>query len=149
MDKATIISLVSAIASVVCAAIAGISAWLSYKFKREDGKAELEKELNRILEISVQYPRFEYAPFTEDWNNKRGKDDENYLRYDVYCNMIYNFLHHVYDYYGGDKQKIEDYVDVKSWIRLHKQNWQNPVDDNENIDGYDEPFRMFINSYLK
>lgn len=148
MDKATIISLVSAIASVVCAAIASISAWLSYKFKREEGKAELDKELNRILEISVTYPRFEYAPFTGDWNNKRGKDDEEYLRYDIYCNMIYNFLHHVYDYYGSDKNKIEGYVDVKSWIRLHRQNWLNPVDDNENIDGYDEPFRKFINSYL-
>ena len=25
---------------------------------------------------------------------------------------------------------------------------QNPTDENENIDGYDEPFRQFINSYL-
>lgn len=144
----TTIALIAAIAAVVSALFAGVSAYLAYRFKREDGKAELEKELNRILEIGVQYPCFEYAPFTNDWINHRGKDDETYLRYDIYCNMIYNFIHHVYEYYGGDKKKIENYVDVKSWIRMHKQNWQNPTDENENIDGYDEPFRQFINSYL-
>ncbi len=147
MSDATI-SLISAVASVACAAVAVVSAYLSYRFKKEDGKAELEKELNRILEIGVQYPHFEYKPFTSDWLSHRGKDDEIYLRYDIYCNMIYNFLHHVFEYYDGDKRKIEGYVDVKSWIRLHKQNWQYPADDNENIDGYDEPFRQFINSYL-
>lgn len=145
----TTIALVSTTASVVCAIIAGISAYFSYRFKREDGRADLEKELNRILELGVMYPHFEYAPFTKDWVNQRGKDNEKYLRYDIYCNLIFNFLHHVYEYYDGDKEKIEAYVDVKSWIRMHKQNWQHPVDDNENIDGYDKPFRDFINSYIQ
>lgn len=142
------IALISAVASVACAIIAGVSAYLSYRFKLNDGKMELERELNRILEIGVQYPHLEYAPFTKDWVCHRGKDDEKYLRYDIYCNLIYNFLHHVYEYYDGDKKKIESYVDVKSWIRLHKENWLNPTDENENIDGYDEQFRQFVNSYL-
>lgn len=147
MDSTTI-ALIAAIAAVVSAVFAGVSACLSYRFQREDGKAELERELNRILEIGVQYPHFEYEPFTKDWINHRGEDDEKYLRYDIYCNLIYNFLHHVYEYFSGDKEKIEGYVDVKSWVRMHKQNWQNPADENENVDGYDEPFRKFINSYL-
>ena len=46
MSDATI-SLISAVASVACAAVAVVSAYLSYRFKKEDGKAELEKELNR------------------------------------------------------------------------------------------------------
>ena len=143
-----IVTLVACGASVVSAVVAIVSAFLAYRFKRADGKAELEKELNRILEISIQYPHFEYQPFTNDWDNHRGKDDIIYLRYDIYCNLLFNFLHHVYEYYGGDRKKIEDYVDVRTWIRLHRQNWLHPVDENENIDGYDQPFRTFVNSYL-
>ena len=43
------IALIAAIASVAGAVIAGVSANLAYRFKRKDGKMELEKELNRIL----------------------------------------------------------------------------------------------------
>lgn len=142
------IALIAAIAAVASAIIAAVSAYLSYRFKRADGKAELERELDRILELGIQYPRFEYAPFTNDWENHRGEDNEIYLRYDIYCNLLFNFLHHVFEYYKGNKEKIEDYVDVKTWIRMHKQNWLHPNNENENIDGYDEPFREFINSYL-
>lgn len=148
MDNSAI-ALVSALASVVCAIISGISAYLSYYYKRSDDKADLGRELNRILEICVQYPHFEYPPFTNDWLNHRGADNEIYLRYDTYCNLIYNYLYHVYKYYGGKKEKIEQYIDVRNWIRLHKQNWQHPTDANENIDAYDEEFRQFINSYLQ
>ena len=55
-----IISLITCIIAAISALIAGISAYLAYCFKRADGKAELEKELDRILEIGIQYPRFEY-----------------------------------------------------------------------------------------
>lgn len=148
MDPNTI-SLITCITAAISALIAGISAYLAYRFKRADGKAELEKELDRILEIGIQYPRFEYEPFTSDWVNHRGEDNDIYLRYDIYCNLLFNFLHHVFEYYDGKKEKIENYVDVRTWIRMHRQNWEHPIADNENVDGYDQPFRDFINSYLR
>ena len=98
MDPNTI-SLITCITAAISALIAGISAYLAYRFKRADGKAELEKELDRILEIGIQYPRFEYEPFTSDWVNHRGEDNDIYLRYDIYCNLLFNFLHHVFEYY--------------------------------------------------
>lgn len=143
------VAFISAIASVVCAITAGVSAYLSYYFKQSDKKDALDKELNRILDIVVQYPYFEYTYFTNDWINHREENDEKYLRYDIYCNMVYNFLHHVFVFYNGRKNLIEEYIDVKSWIRVHKQNWQYPRDSNENIDGYDDAFRNFINSYIQ
>ena len=143
------IALIAAIAAVASAVIAAVSAYLSYRFKRADGKAELERELDRILELGIQYPRFEYAPFTNDWENHRGEDNDIYLQYDIYCNLLFNFLHHVYEYYNGKKEKIEEYVDVRTWIRMHRQNWEHPVDESENVDGYDQKFRDFINSYLR
>lgn len=65
------IALIAAIAAVASAVIAAVSAYLAYRFKRADGKAELEKELDRILELGIQYPRFEFAPFTNDWVQHR------------------------------------------------------------------------------
>ncbi len=42
---------IAAIAAVASAVIAVVSAYLAYQFNRADGKAELERELDRILEI--------------------------------------------------------------------------------------------------
>lgn len=108
--ESDIIALIAAVAAVASAVIAAVSAYLAYRFKRADGKAELERELDRILELGIQYPRFEYAPFTNDWVNHRGEDNDIYLRYDIYCKLIFNFIHHVYKYYNGKKEKIEDYI---------------------------------------
>ena len=148
MDAGTV-SLISCTIAAISAIVAIISAYLSYRFKRQDRKADLERELNRILEIGIQYPRFEFEDFTKDWINHRGLDDEAYLRYDIYCNLLFNFLHHVYEFYGGNQNKIESYIDIKTWIRVHRYNWQNSAVVYENVDGYDESFRTFINSYLE
>ncbi|MDR2652772.1 MAG: hypothetical protein LBC68_10760 [Prevotellaceae bacterium] len=144
----TIISSVSAIA-------AAISAFFSYKnskttlnlFEKEKYE-KLKEELNKIIEISIRYPYVESKNFTSKWLEYKESDDERYLRYDMYCNRFYNHLHNICEHFNYDKQKIEDFVDVKSWIRLHKLNWLNPVDENENIDGYDKQFRDYINLYL-
>jgi predicted transcriptional regulator len=143
------------IASLISAIAAAVSAYFSCKnskttlnlFEKEKYE-KLKEELNKIIEISIKYPYVESKNFTSKWLEYKESDDEQYLRYDMYCNRFYNHLHNVCEHFDYDKQKIEDFVDVKSWIRLHKLNWQNPVDDNENIDGYDKPFRDYINSYL-
>jgi hypothetical protein len=146
---------ITVIISVISAIAAAISAYFSYKnskttlnlFEKEKYE-KLKDELNRIIEISIEYPYVESKLFTSKWLEYRESDDEKYLRYDMYCNRFYNHLHNVCEYFKYDKKKIEDFVDVKSWIRLHKLNWSNPVDENENVDGYDKEFRDFINSYL-
>jgi hypothetical protein len=118
-----------------------------FLYKKEKRK-ELTDELNKIIEIAIIYPYVESKNFTSKWEANKDSDDEKYLRYDMYCNRLYNHLHNVCKFFKYNKQKIEDFVDIKTWIRIHRQNWLNPVDENENIDGYDKKFRDFINSYL-
>lgn len=141
--------LISTIAAAISAICAAVSSIMTYRLYRKNKLQKLDDRLNKILEIAVQYPYVEDADFTSQWVEMKNASDERYMRYDIYCNLLFNFLAAVYDYFGGKKSEIENYVDVKSWIRLHKQNWQYPVDPNENIDGYSDDFRNFINSYIQ
>ena len=143
---------VSTIAAMIAAINGAISAKLSKKsldtslelFKKEKEEKLVDK-LNKILEIAIQYPYMESRPFTSKWVQFKDSEDERYLRYDMYCNLIFNYIEDVYTFFDHDKKKIEDFIDdIKFWIRLHKYNWQNPVIESENIDAYKEDFRSFI-----
>lgn len=136
------------IISVISLIVAISSVLFSVRKDKKERYERLNAELNKLIEIAIQYPYVESKRFTSKWSENKDSDDEKYLRYDMFCNRLYNHLHNVCIFFDYDKQKIEDFVDVKSWIRLHKQNWLNPVDENENIDGYDKQFRDFINSYI-
>jgi hypothetical protein len=153
--KTEIYQLLSVIVVAIGAIAAAISAYHSSKsskitlelFKKEKLE-KLNDDLNRILELGIQYPYLESKTFTQKWNDFKSTEDERYLRYDIYCNFIFNYLQNVWLHFEQDKTKVEDFVDIKTWIRIHKQNWLSPIDDNENIDGYSVEFRQFINSYL-
>jgi hypothetical protein len=158
MNTASIITISLGAVSAIAAAI---SAYLSYKSSKitlelfqKEKFIKLEDELSKVIEIAIAYPYVESKSFTYMWNNYKEngatdeKENEQYLRYDMYCNLLYNHLLHAFIFFEHDKQKIENFVDIKSWIRLHKQNWLNPVEDNENIDGYSKEFRDFISSYI-
>jgi len=150
-----IISLISIIIAAIGSTAAAISAYhsarsskITLELYKKEKKEKLIDELNKILEIGIEYPYLENKNFTNKWNEQKNSDNENFIRYDMYCNLVYNFIHKTCNYYSYNKEFIEDFIDVKNWIRTHKQNWLNPVEENENIDGYDEEFRKFINSYL-
>lgn len=131
------------------ALFAAISSWQSYRIARKTKLNQLEKDLEDILKLAIEYPYMESKKFTNEWDNNKNSDDERYLRYDIYCNIVYNFIVRVYEYYKGDKLKIERFIDIKNWVNLHSQNWKNPVEPNENSEGYDIVFQKYINSYLK
>ena len=134
--------------AAISAIAAAISSYQTLSLYKKEKREKLVERLNKILEIGIEYPYLESKEFTSKWNQFRLSDKEEYLRYDMYCNLIFNFLNDVWQKCENDKQKVEDFVDIKSWIRLHKNNWLNPVEENENIDGYSLEFRNFINSYI-
>lgn len=140
--------LISTIAAAISAVFAAVSSIMTYSQYRKERLQKLNDRLDKILEIGIQYPYVENANFISRWVEMKDSQDEQYLRYDMYCNLLFNYLVAVYDYYNADKNKIEKFVDVKSWVRLHQLNWKYPVDPNENIDGYSLEFRNFINSYI-
>jgi len=144
-----IIAAIGSIAAAISAYYSANSSKITLELYKKEKKEKLIDELNKILEIGIQYPYLESKQFTLKWNENRKTNDEKYLRYDMYCNLLFNYLHHVCIHFNYDKDNIETFVDVKTWIRIHKQNWLYPTDENENIDGYSQEFRQFINSYLK
>lgn len=121
---------------------------INQRYRNKDKADSLDNRLDSIIHIGIEYPYLEDKQFTKEWNDKKDSHEERYLRYDNYCNIVFNFLHSVCEHYDYDKRKIENYIDIKNWMRTHQDNWKNPVDVYENVDGYDEKFRNFINSYL-
>lgn len=120
---------------------------------RINRKENLDARLAALLALTVQYPYLEHRSITEGWSKwkkeNNGKYDERFNRYDQFANMLFNYLVDVYDFYDKDQQKIDDYLDVKGWVRIHRQIWEDPLDPHENVDGYSPAFRSFINSYIK
>jgi hypothetical protein len=139
ITAAAIATLISALTS------ACMTLWLTTTNK----KKSLDDQLDAILKIAIQYPYLESDAFAVEWKADFNKDDEKYLRYDVYCNLLFNFLSRVASYYKYDKVKIENYIAIKDWVRLHGKCWKNPTSAYENVDSYEKKFVDFINSYLK
>jgi hypothetical protein len=152
VEISVIVASISAFAAFLSALFSAINIFMTRSFFVKNKKQELTNELNKIIEISIEYPYVEDRDFAKNWSKyKNGELVEQkieYLRYDMFCNRLYNHLHNVAEYYKYNKDKIENFVDIKSWVRIHKLNWQNPTDENENIDGYGQKFKDLINSYL-
>jgi hypothetical protein len=113
----------------------------------------LDKQLDDILKIAVTYPYLETKKFCETWDVKKaeeGEDIEKYQRYNVFCNLVFNYLSRLAEYCNYDLECIQkQHINMKEWVRLHQKNWQNPLNDpNENIDSYDKKFVSLINTCL-
>lgn len=139
LTAAAIATLISAMTS------AAITLWIN----RSNKKKNLDDQLDTLLKLALQYPYLESDHFTLSWTSGFDKSNEKYLRYDVYCNLLFNFIYRVAKHYKYNVKKIEDYVGMKHWIRTHCKNWQDPASKYENVDSYDKKFVDFINTYLK
>ncbi len=135
----------AAIATVISAAT---SAVVTLYINRSNKMKYLDDQLDALLKIAIQYPYLENPEFIKTWNdNKKSRKDE-YLRYDIYCTLLFNYLSRIATHFNYDIDKIENYVAAKDWVRLHKDYWVNPVETFENIDSYDIKFKNLIMKYL-
>lgn len=128
---------------------AATSATVTLLINRSNKLKHLDDQLDDILKIAVQYPYLESSSFTKTWNDKKDTEEEEYLRYDLYCTLLFNYLARLSSYFKYDKKKIDDYVAAKDWVRLHKDYWNNPYDTYENVDSYNKEFKELINEYIK
>lgn len=136
----------AAIATLISAAT---SATVSYLVTKSNKKRSIDDQLDGILKIAVQYPYLESRSFTERWTSKHDDDDERMLRYDMYCNMLFNYLARLSDHFGYNEEKIENFLAMKSWVRLHRKNWLDPREAYENVDSYGESFVKLMNKYTQ
>jgi hypothetical protein len=136
----------AAIATLISSCVATIVTLL---INKNNSVKNLNDQLDDIIKIAIQYPYLESPGFTNTWNENKGKDDEKYLRYENYCTLIFNYLERLCKFYKFDKSKIENFMNVKDWIRLHKDCWYNPSITFENANGYSKKFKETIDSYIK
>ncbi|WGE67051.1 hypothetical protein NYR77_08680 [Actinobacillus equuli subsp. haemolyticus] len=145
-DTTMISALISIVITIVTTIVMeGIT---SNKQKEEN----LKGQFNEILKISIEHPYLEYKEFCEQWNpdSLSGDNFEKYVRYDNYAVLVFNHLEDVCKFYGYDEEKIKDnHVDIKNWLRLHKQIWKKPLGgEYENIDGYSKEFKNFVEKLI-
>lgn len=113
----------------------------------------LNKQLDEILKIAITYPYLETKSFCNTWlpeKAEKGDDIEKYQRYNVFCNIVFNYLANLAEYCQYDLECIQsNHVNMKDWVQLHQENWKNPLNNpNENIESYDEKFQQLIKECL-
>lgn len=136
----------AAIATIISATT---SATVTLILAKLNSKKHLDDQLDAILKIAVQYPYLESKEFADQWTSKYDREDEKFLRYEVYCTLVFNFLSRLSAFYKFEEKKIENHLAAKSWARLHGKYWTDPSEAYENVDSYDDPFVKLIDGYLK
>ena len=136
----------AAIATIISSCVATI---VALRINKSNAKKALNDQLDGIIKIAIQYPYLENTAFANTWTTNRNSEDEKYLRYDNYCTLVFNYLFRLCEHYNFDKVEIEKHLNVRDWIRVHKECWENPSTPFENADGYSKEFKKFIEAYLK
>jgi hypothetical protein len=160
MDAKVVILTISLIVSN------GISIWLYIKNKEATKKLyldskvqekikDLHDKLFQIQTISINNPYLEDKKFIEGWNNFKDKyhndysnlieeNKKNYLRYEQYCEMIFNLISNAYNI-----NCLENEIEFKAWSRSHKEWWKNPLEDHSNRDIYGNYLSDIIDTWIK
>jgi len=133
----------ASIATVISSTVATL---LSLYLNNKTTIRYLNDQLDEIIKISIQYPYLESELFTSKWDPNDLSDE--YIRYENYCTLMFNFLERFCKYYRYDDEKIRVKLNVRSWVRIHKEYWLKPSTPYDNIDSYDKQFRQLINNYL-
>lgn len=136
----------AAIASVVSSAVATT---VAVKINKSNAKKSLDDQLDNILKISIQYPYLENTAFTATWKENINSDDEKYIRYELYCTLVFNFMERMCKFYKFKHNKISAHVNLRGWASIHKCCWLFPSDPVEHAEGYHPAFRKLINDYIK
>jgi len=147
MDYNAISTLVSALISGLVAFL--VCQWQVSKVKQSSEEARLNEQLFNILKTQIEYPYLEHIQFANAWTREKAMESLDHQRYDSYCCMLFNFMWQIYELYDGDRSKIEGFFAVAEEVKIHKIWWQNPINPRDNIDGYDEKFRIYINSVIE
>lgn len=136
-------------AAMISAIISGLVSWcVSSLTSRRNDKSSLENELSEILKIGIAHPYFEQESFTKTWDPLKQVKDERYAAYELYATMVFNHLEKWCSFYNYKFSKVQDVVDMRSWVILHKTYWGKPTSPHENILGYDLRFSKIVNNIL-
>lgn len=128
-----------ALTSVILTSVVGYITFS--KQYNSDEKFRLNENINKLLDIELQYPFLEDSTFISKWERNRNSNNDSALRYLTYCEYVFNTLQNVCDYYNYDLEKIDEFMDVNDLIIMHRAYWENPE-----LQKTESPeFRAFVN----
>lgn len=134
----------AAIATLISSAVAST---VALKINSYNSLKSLNDQLDAILKIAIQYPYLENPNFCSTWNENKDLDEDEYLRYEMYCSLIFNYLERLCKYYNFNEKKINNHLNIEGWIMVHKDCWNNPTIPKEN-DGYDKRLKKIIEKFI-
>lgn len=124
---------------------------------KNNQKEFLDKQLIELQRMSFYDPFVEDEQFTKRWNqlkdgyNKEtlGENDKQcFLKYDVYTEMLFNFLEMSCKVYKNEDDLL-NYIDFKSWLRTHSECWKNPLQAHSNREVYGKRICDMVDDWLK
>jgi len=127
----------------------GVATFISIYLNRRKEYERFDLQLQNILAYSVEYPYLENRKFTENWEPSLVNTDEKYQRYENYCAMVFNFLSQICTWKKYNQKKIEKFIDIRNWLRIHEKCWKNPSLAYENTDVYGVKFTNLVKIYIQ
>ena len=134
-----------------------MSFYVFYKNRQFLMIKKLDNQLAELQKISLEYPYLEDTYFINGWedfvkkykNNKKIPKNKltKYLRYEQYCEMIFNFSEDLYTSLKTEK-KILKYLAIDDWTKQHKTWWENPLIDCSNDYSYNKDLIILIKKWL-
>ena len=106
-------------------------------------RALIEAMVLKLSEFAIAYPTLEKDAYCDAYPNCPG-DPNGKERYESYCVYVFNTLGAAFDFCGGDKKKMSEFIGVEELVRRHHRCW---LADRDNL-GHDEPFRQYIHGVI-
>lgn len=138
------------VAAIISAIISGLVSWVVSSLTiRHNDKSCLENELSDILKIGIEHPYLEQESFTSAWEPSKQDKDERYATYELYATLVFNHLEKRYKFYSCKLKRVQEELDMVSWVKLHKAYWTKPTTPHENILGYNSKFSRMVDNIIK
>lgn len=133
-----------------------ISLYTFFSVNKDKKRSFLDQQLFELQKLSFYDAFVEDENYTKTWNDLKEKYQNNklegdnkrdFLKYDVYTEMLFNYLRQSLDFYKNETDLL-NYVDFKSWIRNHKECWKNPLHEHSNVEVYGEDMWRLVEKWL-
>lgn len=127
------------------------------KSNKDKQKSFLDQQLFELQRLSFYDSFVEDLNFINNWNilkeqylsnNISEEEKQKFLKYDVYTEMLFNYLRMSLDFYKNEDALLK-YVDFKNWIRDHKLCWENPIHEHSNREVYGKDMYDMVEDWLR
>ena len=149
MNKQMIKSFAWEILKLTIPAFVGfLFAYISFS-KQYDANEQgrLNENLNKLLDVNLQYPYVEDSAFISWWDNHKTSNSDSALRYQAYCEYVFNFLQNTCEYFDYNKRRILRFVDMRDFVDQHRGWWK--MTEQVSPESFPKRLREFIEENFK